>query len=225
MSLIYIDESGDHAPAATNPEYPLFVIVACVFDEGDYAHRFVPRLLSFKLRHWGHDAVVLHEREIRKNQGDFAFLFDRESRAHFLSDLSLVIRSSGARVAAAVWDKRQGSRVRTYSDCLVELLLRLDGWFSLSKAEQRVVLESRGEREDREVAVALERMGESRRWRPLFVRKHRNLSGLQLADLCARPIGIKTLNPARPNRAFDETICELLRTDCNTQPLRLVVLD
>ena len=112
MPLIYIDESGDHAPAATNPEYPLFVIVACVFDEQEYTHRFVPRLLAFKLRHWGHDAVVLHEREIRKNQGDFAFLFDQKSRATFLSDLSVVVRGSGVHLAAAVWDKRKTMAAR-----------------------------------------------------------------------------------------------------------------
>ena len=225
MPLIYIDESGDHAPAATNPEYPLFVIAACVFDEQEYAHRFVPRLLAFKLRHWGHDAVVLHEREIRKNQGDFSFLFDQKSRAAFLSDLSEVIRDSRVHLAAAVWDKRQAIAARTYAQCLVELLRRLDAWFTLSQESQWVVLESRGEREDQEVSVAIHRMDGKPRWKPLFVRKCRNLPGLQLADLCARPIGIKTLHPARPNRAFDETIVGLLRPYSGQATLRLMLLD
>lgn len=225
MALIYIDESGDHAPAATNLEYPLFVIVACVFDDEDYVHRCVPLMLSFKLRHWGHDAVVLHEREIRKNQGDFAFLFDQSFRAAFLSDLSGVIRGSGVRLVAAVWDKRRSVTARTYADCLVELLRGLDFWFNLSSESQRVVLESRGNREDQEVGSAIGRMAGKPRWNPLFVRKNRNLSGLQLADLCARPIGIKALHPSRPNRAFDETILGLLRAPSDSEQPRLLMLD
>jgi hypothetical protein len=36
-----------------------------------------------------------------------------------------------------------------------------------------------------------------------FVKKESNSLGLQLADLIARPIGIKTLQPEQSNRAFD----------------------
>jgi hypothetical protein len=33
--------------------------------------------------------------------------------------------------------------------------------------------------------------------------KESNAPGMQLADLVARPIGIKALRPAQPNRAYD----------------------
>jgi hypothetical protein len=29
----------------------------------------VPSMIEFKLRHWGHELAVLHEREIRRPQG------------------------------------------------------------------------------------------------------------------------------------------------------------
>ncbi len=40
-------------------------------------------------------------------------------------------------------------------------------------------------------------------WEPIFVDKKSNSSGLQLADLMARPIGLKVLRPLQENRAFD----------------------
>lgn len=37
----------------------------------------------------------------------------------------------------------------------------------------------------------------------IFADKKSNSSGLQMADLVARPVGIKMLKPDRENRAFD----------------------
>jgi hypothetical protein len=37
----------------------------------------------------------------------------------------------------------------------------------------------------------------------VFASKQVNSSGLQLADLVARPIGLSVLRPEQPNRAFD----------------------
>ena len=37
----------------------------------------------------------------------------------------------------------------------------------------------------------------------IFGDKRVNSSGLQLADLVARPIGLSVLRPAQPNRAFE----------------------
>ncbi len=36
-----------------------------------------------------------------------------------------------------------------------------------------------------------------------MIDKKSNSTGLQIADLTARPIGIKTLRPDQPNRAYD----------------------
>ena len=37
----------------------------------------------------------------------------------------------------------------------------------------------------------------------IFVDKKSNSSGLQLADLTARPIGVKMFNKDKPNKAYD----------------------
>ena len=40
-------------------------------------------------------------------------------------------------------------------------------------------------------------------FKPVFVKKAANATGLQLADLTARPIALNQLRPNQPNRAFD----------------------
>ena len=86
-------------------------------------------------------------------------------------------------------------------------------------------MESRGVREDLEIRRAVEGSVAGFRWRPIFVPKARNLAGLQLADLCARPIGLKLLRPDRPNRAYDETISLLMRKTSDGARSGLIVLD
>jgi hypothetical protein len=225
MDLIYIDESGDHAKAATNLQYPVFVVVACIFERAIYTQRFVPALLEFKLKHWKHEAVILHEREIRKCSGDFAFLFERDNRQRFLADLTALIRQSGAKISAVAWDKRKTNQTRTYADCLVRLLQSIDHGIPGDKQQRVAMVESRGTKEDGENIRAVERACLGHNWKLIFIPKARNIPGLQLADLCARPIGLKVMAPERPNRAFDETIRLLLIPSPNVETGNLIVLD
>ena len=225
VDLIYIDESGDHAPSATNPEYPVFVVAACIFDQVRYTRNFVPALLEFKLKHWQHEAIILHEREIRKSTGACTFLFERAVRNVFLSELSELIRSSGANVAAVAWDKRKNSRARSYAECLLRLLASLAQTTSAQGELRTAILESRGLREDREIMAAVETAGITHQWRLFFIPKSRNIPGLQLADLCARPIGLKVLTPEKVNRAFDETISLLFSRNFGLEKSGLIVMD
>jgi hypothetical protein len=73
------------------------------------------------------------------------------------------------------------------------------------------VFEKRGAREDRDLELEFRRIaaGANYSGRPLscldivFVDKRANASGLQLADLIARPIGLRHLHPTQPNRAYE----------------------
>jgi hypothetical protein len=225
MDLIYIDESGDHAASATNPEYPVFVVVACMFDAATYTNRFVPTLLEFKLRHWRHEAVILHERELRKQTGDFTLLLDRDYRRGFLTELSVLIRQSGAKISAVAWDKRKTVKRRTYADCLVSLIESIDGEIPGALKQRVAMIESRGKQEDAENLHAIGNARLRHKWQFVFVPKARNIAGLQLADLCARPIGLKVMAPERPNRAFDETIRLLMEKHPCAEQGRPIVLD
>ena len=72
-----------------------------------------------------------------------------------------------------------------------------------------VIVECRGAKEDKELELEFRRvcdgnnrLGIELPFEVLFADKKVMSSGLQLADLVARPIGIKTLRPEQPNRSF-----------------------
>jgi hypothetical protein len=76
--IVYVDESGDHGLDKIDPEYPIFVLAFCIFKKMDYISDIVPAIQKFKFRYWGHDAVVIHEHEIRKSMaGDFRYYFTK----------------------------------------------------------------------------------------------------------------------------------------------------
>lgn len=91
--LVFVDESGDHGLQSIDPTYPVFVLAFCIFRKTDYARQLLPLLTEFKFRYFGHDQVVLHEREIRKDTGDFAILRDETRKTAFLAELTELIDS------------------------------------------------------------------------------------------------------------------------------------
>ncbi|WP_155519216.1 DUF3800 domain-containing protein, partial [Lactobacillus delbrueckii] len=78
------------------------------------------------------------------------------------------------------------------------------------RALTHVIFERRGRKEDNELELEFRRMcdGANRQGIRLpfdivFATKQVNSTGLQLADLVARPIGMSVLRPGQENRAFD----------------------
>lgn len=72
--IVYVDESGDHGLKTIDKDYPLFVLTFCCFQIEEYINNAVPLLQRFKFKHFGHDQIVLHETDIRKNKHPFLFL-------------------------------------------------------------------------------------------------------------------------------------------------------
>jgi hypothetical protein len=72
------------------------------------------------------------------------------------------------------------------------------------------VFERRGRKEDNDLELEFRRIvgGNNNLHRKLtnfeivFVDKRTNSAGMQLADLTARPIGVRIIRPDQPNRAF-----------------------
>ena len=64
--LVFVDESGDHELIKIDPQYPAFVLLFVIVRKDDYLERICRDLQRFKFEFWGHDEVVLHEREIRQ---------------------------------------------------------------------------------------------------------------------------------------------------------------
>ena len=216
--IIYVDESGDHGLASIDRDYPVFVLCFCIFRKDHYTRVVAPAVQSFKFAHFGHDIVVLHEREIRKQTPPFAFLQIRERRDAFMAGLnSLVAAAEFTIVSAAIHKERLTAR---YSDpdnpyeiallfCM-ERAHRFLGEHGQRGRTTHVVVERRGRREDDELELAFRRIKDGTAFQApmpdfeiVFADKKTNSAGLQLADLTARPIGRHVLNPAQPNRAWD----------------------
>ena len=89
--LVFVDESGDHGLDSIDSGYPVFVLAFCVINKADYVSKIVPAIQHFKLKHFGHDNVILHERDIRKDVGDFSFLKTKEKKAAFLDELTQIV--------------------------------------------------------------------------------------------------------------------------------------
>jgi hypothetical protein len=212
--VVYVDESGDHSLESVDPNYPVFVLAFCVFHKRHYAQKVVPAVETFKFRHFGHDVVVLHETDIRKERGDFRFN-SREHKDAFLEELTGIIEANNFILVGCVIDKRR-LRERDSNPYHLALGFCLETLYELIQEKRQetlpthVVVECRGKKEDAELELEFRRVcaGENKFGKPLpfhivFADKTTNSSGLQLADLVARPIGLSVVKPDQPNRAFE----------------------
>lgn len=223
--IVFADESGSPVLEGPDPTFPVFVLNCVLSSKADYADRIVPRLQRLKFDFVGHDQLVLHERDIRRQQKQFAFLqVDAAARSTFVERMNDIVAEAEIDVIAAVIHKVRLTEKYTnpwspyeiaLHFCMETLLARLRQLGQNGK-RVHVVFESRGKKEDAELELHFRRIATNQAnwgykqsdfraidWEPIFVDKKCNSSGLQLADLMARPIGLKVLRPLQPNRAFD----------------------
>lgn len=223
--LIFVDESGDHGLVTIDPEYPVFSLVFVIIKKTDYVEQIVPAFQHLKIKYWGHDQVVFHENEIRKEKGHFGILrTSADLRSLFISELSEIIRSIPFQYVASVI--RKDKLVQKYSTPFNPYQIGL--LFCLEKAVDvlikngqesklcHVLIEGRGAKEDRDLELEFRRICDNQgnwgykaidfRRMPLqmfCIDKKSNSSGLQLADLIARPIALKVLRPDQSNKTHD----------------------
>lgn len=215
--IVYVDESGDHGLSSIDPHYPVFVLAFCIFRKEEYRLLASPALQDFKFRHFGHDMVVLHERDIRKATGQFGFLVDAGRREPFIEDLTRLVDETPFTLVASVIKKvelreRYADPPNPYHIALAFGLERVQSFLKLFGQKDRqthFVFESRGRKEDKELQEEFRRVcgGANYRCENLpfdltLADKRSNCCGLQLADLIARPIGRKLINAGEQNRAY-----------------------
>lgn len=215
--IVYVDESGDHNLQSIDQSYPVFVLAFCVFHKRHYSEVIVPALEKFKFNHFGHDQVVLHENEIRRRKGMFNIFRSREHQLAFMGELTEIIEFSNFILISATIDKRTLSKQEASDNAYhIALGMCMETLYEFLQEKDEhgkkthIVVECRGSKEDAELELEFRRicdgnnrMGRSLPFEILFADKKVMSSGLQLADLVARPIGLKTLRPEQDNRAFD----------------------
>lgn len=210
--LVFVDESGDHGLKYCDPAYPIFVLAFCIMSKRDYVELISPSVQRFKFKHFGHDLTVLHEHEIKKSKGEFAFLLSPEKRTPFFTDLDALMEATPMTLVAVVIHKeklksRYNDPVNPYNLALEYGLERVTK--HLNEAGQSgkltpLVCECRGRKEDDELELEFRRIATRiSGFEIRFIDKKANLPGLQIADLVARPIGRHVLDPSQENRAFN----------------------
>ena len=90
--MVYVDESGDHSLQSIDKNYPVFVLAFCIFYKNHYRNNIVPQIQKLKFDYFGHDMVILHEHEIRKEKGDFNIFTSREQREGFMNVFHLLLK-------------------------------------------------------------------------------------------------------------------------------------
>ncbi|MFT6675918.1 MAG: hypothetical protein ACJAVM_002115 [Sulfitobacter sp.] len=223
--IVYVDESGDHSLTSIDQDFPVFSLSLCIVRKDDYIGSVVPSVQALKFKYWGHDSVVLHEHEIRKSKGDFSFLLtDKAVREAFYEDLNQIMVDAPITIIASVIDKLKLTKKYpkpwnpyelALHFCMERLLLFLIDAGETGK-RVHVVFECRGKNEDAELELAFRRIVDGAsgwgwvkrdfsvmEFDPKFAKKSVNSTGLQLADLTARPIAIQALRPTQANRAYD----------------------
>ncbi|GGD59667.1 DUF3800 domain-containing protein [Lacimicrobium alkaliphilum] len=215
--IVYVDESGDHSLQSIDPQYPIFVLAFCVFHKRHYSEVIVPALEKFKFNHFGHDQIVLHENEIRRRTGQFNIFRSSSHQQTFMDQLTEIIEFSNFVLISATVDKRPIAKSNpgdnAYHIALALCMEKLHAFLCEKHQHEKkthIVVERRGSREDDELELEFRRvcdgnnsLGINLPFEILFAHKQVMSSGLQLADLVARPIGLKTLRPAQDNRAFE----------------------
>lgn len=229
--IIFADESGSPVLEGVDPDYPVFVLVFVLVRKDVYANTLVPALQRIKFDVVGHDQLILHERDIRRGEKAFTFLRgNADKRRAFIDTINALVLAAEIEVICSVIHKdrlkaRYANPWSPYELALQFCLEKaLDRLIEHDQSERHIhtIFESRGRTEDQTLELIFRQItadqGALRRrsvsawgrpdfrqltWEPVFADKRSNSSGLQFADLFARPLGLSVLNPDQPNRAVD----------------------
>lgn len=238
--IVFLDEAGNLNLDIHDENFPLFAVSMFVCNATDYTRSIVPAVLEFKIKHFGHEAVILHSRDIRKAQKDFGFLTDRERRNAFLEELTALMRDSNYRWITTVIRKQRhrelyGAAAQNPYDlavtfCLERLLPLLE---EEKQSEVCVVAEARGKREDKELELCFLRTVSNGtnyvsadRFRAVkftlkFAEKTMNVIGNQMADLIVYPIARHVLDPTKANLPYEVVAPKVYRGPGAVQGLKV----
>jgi len=219
--IAFFDECGDHSLEVIDRDFPLFLLATVIVEREDYAKEIVPRVNRLKLAHWDHEGVNLHSRDIRKADGPFSILQQRERRERFMAELGVLMTELPFTLFVTAIDKakhRQRYGARAYNPYELALTYTFERVVCFLEQQNEtalpVVAEARGKNEDRSLEAAFYRLlaegtpyvvaPRMRRLQCplLFENKLRNVCGVQLADLCAHPCARHILKPGQPNQAY-----------------------
>ncbi|MCB5191805.1 DUF3800 domain-containing protein [Methylobacillus arboreus] len=220
--ITFFDECGDHSLTKIDKDFPLFLLCTVIVERDTYARQVIPSLAEFKLRYFAHEGINLHSREIRKAEGPFSILQNASVRQSFLAELSKLMAALPFTLFITTIHKnayaaRYGREARNPYDVALEYSFERILHFMEAQQENQlpVIAEARGQQEDDALRASFHKLmtqgtyyNSAERFQKLicpisFRRKQDNISGIQVADLCAHPTARHLLKPDIANQAFD----------------------
>lgn len=250
---VYIDECGSSS-LKSKDAFGAFVIAAIIIPDEDYQK--LDRLWKkWKADNLGSATRMIHEPDIRRGQGPFSFSRNTQKRTAVINSLNEFIAKLDFSAIACVVNRNEYVKkighnamdsslpehpyLMTLDFLLERVVLVLQNQFN--NAQARIVAEARGPLEDAILQyeyVRLQIEGTSY-ISPAWFRqqlhtaidfrtKKENSTGLQLADLLARPCGEKVLDPSStPDRwhEFQGKLCRGQETAHSILGLKIVPWD
>ena len=217
---LFVDESGDPSLSSVNADFPVFVLLGCLFEDSAY-QEICTKIIELKKEFFGSEHAILHSRDIRKCEDVFVKLFDLEIKEKFYNKLNSILENGNYIVISVGINKKEFiEKYGKIADDPYELSLSFlleRAVMEIDKGENtiHITLESRGRVEDEIIQKRYNRLldnGSShitperfkkRLEKIEFKKKKENDCGLQMADLCAYPVARHIINPNEPYPAYD----------------------
>lgn len=227
---LFIDECGDHQLEKFNPSFPIFTLCGVLISE-DKLDGLEKRIKSFKRSFFNDEGVIIHSRDIRKQEKEFSILQYDDIKQRFYGEINSILGQQDVYVIVCCsilkepFIERFSKGEDVYGLSLKYLIERSIFYMddNISEGKLNIYIERRGVKQDRALLnyynrlratgtkwVTAERLV-SRLGNFNFCFKKENIIGLQLADLIAYPITRHVLNPKEPNPAYD-VICDKIYT-------------
>lgn len=211
MYYFFIDESGDHNLLKINKDFPLFILAGCIFKSEYYNSICVKEIHDFKLKIFGNKKIILHTADITRNRNGFEKLQNEVSRNQFYREINYLLNKLDFTLIACIVDKKEHFKKfgeLAYDPYELALKCVLERYFYFLQENNdtgKIFVESRGGFLDSKLELAyfdIKLSGITYPTRKLtgsdlkkrfidfkFLNKKQNVCGLQVADLCATPIG------------------------------------
>lgn len=233
MKILFLDESGDHSLTKIDLQYPIFVLAGAIMDSQYHDSEATAIMNKTKKALFGTKDIIFHTADISRNRNGFEKLVEKEFRETFFNEMNRMMSEIEYTIVAAAVKKEE--HLKQYGlaaldpyllslECLVERFV-----FELKESNEDglIVAECRNSILDNELELAflnLKIQGTryipateiKKRIRQLTTRQKReNITGLQIADLIASPIGRYALS--KPIKPDFEILKQKFRTGKNGQ--------
>jgi len=240
--IIYIDESGD-ANWEINPDFPVLCLNFCIFHKETYIQDIIPSFNRLKFKYWGSDNIVFHERDLRKTEkiSDPAMRSKYQkltgvTKEQFMEELTNEVEKAEFHIFSILIDKQKMSEKYKSHDpyhiCLSRGLRQVHDFLKNNSCDYldkdtHFIFEGRGHKENTELSNAFNRLKTEKSLLKTnmdynfdnfyfeIMDKKVNSTGLQIADLTARPVARNYLYPSKENRAFEVLKKKLYHCDAN----------